>query len=73
MLYLVTLYRALAAAPRQHIRVDVVLRAVPRGVGWIFEWNRRRSRLACCLVIAFYSARAALASYNAGSCRSRRW
>jgi TRAP-type C4-dicarboxylate transport system permease small subunit len=51
----------------QHIRVDILLRAVPSRVGWIFEWITDTVGLACCLVIAFYGARAALASYKAGS------
>jgi TRAP-type C4-dicarboxylate transport system permease small subunit len=68
MLYLVTLLTAPWLLHRgQHIRVDVVLRAVPKGAGWIFEWIVDALGLACCLIIAFYSARAALASYNAGS------
>jgi TRAP-type C4-dicarboxylate transport system permease small subunit len=68
MLYLVTLLTAPWLLHRgQHIRVDVVLRAVPKGAGWIFEWIVDGLGLACCLIIAFYSARAALASYNAGS------
>jgi TRAP-type C4-dicarboxylate transport system permease small subunit len=68
MLYLVTLLTAPWLLHRgQHIRVDIVLRAVPKGAGWIFEWIVDALGLACCLIIAFYSARAALASYNAGS------
>jgi TRAP-type C4-dicarboxylate transport system permease small subunit len=68
MLYLVTLLTAPWLLHRgQHIRVDIVLRAVPKGAGWIFEWIVDGLGLACCLIIAFYSARAALASYNAGS------
>src|SRR5262245_56762809 len=68
MLYLVTLLTAPWLLRRgQHIRVDVVLRAVPKRTGWVFEWMVDALGLACCLVIAFYSARAALASYNAGS------
>jgi len=30
MLYLITLLVALAAAPRQHIRIDILLRVIPR-------------------------------------------
>jgi len=68
MLYLVTLLTAPWLLRRgQHIRVDVVLRAVPKRAGWVFEWIVDSLGLACCLVIAFYSARAALASYQAGS------
>jgi TRAP-type C4-dicarboxylate transport system permease small subunit len=68
MLYLVTLLTAPWLLRRgQHIRVDIVLRAVPPRVGWVFEWLVDALGLACCAVIAWYSARAALASYQAGS------
>jgi TRAP-type C4-dicarboxylate transport system permease small subunit len=68
MLYLVTMLTAPWLLRRgQHIRVDILLRAVPKRVGWIFEWATDTVGLACCLIIAFYGARAALASYKAGS------
>ena len=68
MLYLVTMLTAPWLLRRgQHIRVDIVLRAVPRQVGWIFEWMVDIMGLACCLIIAWYSARAAVASFKAGS------
>jgi len=68
MLYLLTMLTAPWLLRRgQHIRVDILLRAVPNRVGWIFEWITDTVGLACCLVIAFYGARAALASYKAGS------
>lgn len=68
MLYLVTLLTAPWLLGRgQHIRVDIVLRAVPPRVGWIFEWIVDALALATCATIAWYSARAALASFKAGS------
>ena len=68
MLYLVTMLTAPWLLRRgQHIRVDILLRMVPKRVGWVFEWVTDTVGLACCLVIAFYGARAALASYKAGS------
>ena len=68
MLYLLTMLTAPWLLRRgQHIRVDILLRAVPNRVGWIFEWVTDAVGLTCCLVIAFYGARAALASYKAGS------
>ena len=68
MLYLVTMLAAPWLLRRgQHIRVDIVLRAVPKQVGWIFEWMVDIMGLACCLIIAWYSARAAAASFKAGS------
>ena len=67
-LYLVTMLTAPWLLRRgQHIRVDIVLRLVPKQVGWIFEWVVDVLGLACCLFIAYYGARAALASFNAGS------
>jgi TRAP-type C4-dicarboxylate transport system permease small subunit len=67
-LYLVTMLTAPWLLRRgQHIRVDIVLRIVPRQLGWIFEWVVDVLGLACCLFIAYYGARAALASFNAGS------
>ena len=68
MLFLVTLLTAPWLLSRgQHIRVDIVLRAVPPLVGWIFEWIVDVLAFACCAVIMYYSARAAWASYAAGS------
>jgi len=68
MLYLITMLTAPWLLRRgQHIRVDIVLRAVPKQVGWIFEWVVDVLGLACCLLVAYYGARAALASFKAGS------
>jgi TRAP-type C4-dicarboxylate transport system permease small subunit len=67
-LYLVTMLTAPWLLRRgQHIRVDVLLRAVPRRLGWAFEWATDAVGLACCLVITGFGARAALVSYRAGS------
>src|SRR5215470_5633875 len=68
MLYLVTMLTAPWLLRRgQHIRVDIVLRAVPKELGWAFEWAVDALGVACCAVIAFYGARAAIASFKAGS------
>ena len=68
MLFLVTLLTAPWLLRRgQHIRVDIVLRAVPPRVGWLFEWAADLLGLGCCAIIAWYSGRAALASFQAGS------
>jgi len=68
MLFLITLLTAPWLLRRgQHIRVDIVLRAVPPRMGWLFEWAVDLLGLGCCALIAWYSARAALASFNAGS------
>jgi len=44
-----------------------VLRAVPPRVGWVFEWLVDLLALGCCVVVTQASARAAIASYRAGS------
>jgi len=68
MLYLITMLTAPWLLRRgQHIRVDIVLRAVPKRVGWAFEWIVDALGFACCALIAYYGARAALASYLGGS------
>jgi TRAP-type C4-dicarboxylate transport system permease small subunit len=68
MLYVITMLTAPWLLRRgQHIRVDIVLRAVPKQVGWVFEWIVDSLGLACCLAIAYYGARAAAASFQAGS------
>jgi TRAP-type C4-dicarboxylate transport system permease small subunit len=68
MLFLVTMLTApWLLHPGQHIRVDIILRAVPPLVGWLFEWIVDVLAFGCCAVIAYYSGRAAWASYAAGS------
>jgi TRAP-type C4-dicarboxylate transport system permease small subunit len=68
MLYLITLLVApWLMRQGQHIRVDIVLRAVPNAVGWVFEWLVDLLAFGCCAIIAWYGVRAALASYHAGS------
>ncbi len=51
----------------QHIRVDVLLRAVPPRLGWGLEWLVDLLAMACCAIIAWYGVRAALGSWQAGS------
>jgi len=68
MLYLVTMLTApWLLRQGQHIRVDIVLRAVPPRLGWYFEWISDALGLACCLVIAWYGARATFASFSSGA------
>lgn len=45
-----------------HIRVDVLLRAMPRRLAWTCEWAVDAIALACCLAIAFYGCKAVLSS-----------
>ena len=51
----------------QHIRVDIVLQAIPRRVAWVLEWVGDLLGFSCCVVIAWYGARAAWASYASGA------
>ncbi len=68
MLYLVTMLTAPWLLRKgQHIRVDILLRAVPPQLAWAFEWVTDALAMLCCLVMTFYSASAAWASYRAGS------
>jgi TRAP-type transport system small permease protein len=68
MLYLLTL----CVAPwllrqGQHIRVDIVLRAIPPRTAWLLEWLGDAIGLACCVVMAGFAGQAAWASYKAGA------
>jgi len=68
MLYLIALLTAPWLMRRgQHIRVDVLLRAVPARLGWGLEWLVDLLAMACCAIIAWYGVRAALGSWQAGS------
>jgi TRAP-type C4-dicarboxylate transport system permease small subunit len=68
MLYLITM----CVAPwllrqGQHIRVDIVLQALPPQLAWYFEWVGDAIGLACCAVIAWYGTQAAWSSYQSGA------
>lgn len=68
MLYLITL----CVAPwllrqGQHIRVDVLLQALPRRLAWNLEWVGDLIGLACCLLMAWYGAQATWSSYVSGA------
>ena len=65
MLYLVTML----AAPRllrqgRHIRVDIVLRALPARLGWYIEWLTDAVAFACCSMMIYYGAKATYESYS---------
>ena len=67
-LYLVTML----AAPwllreGRHIRVDILLRAIPRGAGWVCEWVSDAIAFACCVTVVFYGARATWESFSQNS------
>jgi TRAP-type transport system small permease protein len=67
-LYLITMLTApWLLRQGRHIRVDVVLRVIPRKLGWYCEWASDLFALVCCLVMAAYGFRAAAASFKSGS------
>lgn len=67
-LYLITLLTAPWLLHRgQHIRIDVLLHAVPPRLAWYSEWLCDAIALACCLAIAWASLKATLASKAIGS------
>jgi len=51
----------------RHIRVDIVLRALPARAGWACEWLCDAIALACCVCVAIYATRAAWESFSQGS------
>jgi len=68
MLYLITM----SVAPwllrqGQHIRVDILLQALPKTLAWALEWLGDLIGLACCLVMAYYGWKATAASFASGS------
>lgn len=68
LLYLITLL----AAPwllrqGQHIRVDILLRAIPRRLAWRCEIVTDVLALACCITLVIYGSKAAWTSYAGGS------
>jgi len=67
-LYLITLLAAPGLLRQgQHIRIDIVLRALPRRIGWIMEWIGDVVGLICCLTFVWYGTSAAAASFFDGS------
>ena len=49
-----------------HIRIDVLLRAVPRRLAWLCEWAVDATALVCCVTIAYYGLKAVLSSHAIG-------
>jgi len=49
-----------------HIRVDVLLRAIPQRLAWYCEWAVDVLALLCCVAIAFYGVKAVLSSHAIG-------
>jgi TRAP-type C4-dicarboxylate transport system permease small subunit len=68
MLYLMTMLVApWLLRQGQHIRVDILLQALPPRLAWLLEWVGDAIGLACCLFMAWYGSQAALASFRAGA------
>ena len=66
-LYLITMLTApWLLRQGQHIRVDVLLRVIPRRLAWYCEWAVDLIALGCCAVIAFYGVKAVLSSHAIG-------
>jgi TRAP-type C4-dicarboxylate transport system permease small subunit len=68
MLYLITM----CVAPwllrqGQHIRVDIVLQAIPARLAWSLEWLGDVIGFVCCVVIAWYGTQAAWSSLQSGA------
>jgi TRAP-type C4-dicarboxylate transport system permease small subunit len=68
LLYLITL----SVAPwllrqGQHIRVDILLQAIPKKLAWTLEWMGDLLGLVCCLVMSLYGTQATWASYSSNS------
>lgn len=68
ILYLVTLLSAPWLMRKgQHIRVDILLRALPRRVAYAMEWMADVTGLVCALYFVWYGWRVAVASCGAGA------
>jgi len=68
ILYLITMLAAPWLLRRgRHIRVDILLRAVPKRLAWYFEWACDFLALGCCALLMVHGAKSALASQAAGS------
>lgn len=68
MLYLITMFSApWLLRQGQHIRVDILLRMLPRPLAWHFEWFTDALAFVCCIVLAVYGLQATLASHASGA------
>lgn len=66
ILYLLTLLSApWLLRQGQHIRVDILLRAVPARMGWYLEWAGDLIGLACSIYFVWYGLKVLSASYLA--------
>jgi TRAP-type C4-dicarboxylate transport system permease small subunit len=68
ILYLLTLLSApWLLRQGQHIRIDILLRALPPRLGWLLEWVGDLLGLFCSLYFVWYGIDVLLASYRAGA------
>jgi TRAP-type C4-dicarboxylate transport system permease small subunit len=68
IIYLVTLLAAPGLLRQgQHIRIDILLRALPPKVGWLLEWVGDILGVICCFYFVWYGVRVAAASYASGA------
>ncbi len=68
MLYLITMCVApYLLRQGQHIRVDILLRAIPPRVAWAMEWIGDLIGFGCCVVFAWIGTVAAWSSYVSGA------
>ena len=66
-LYFITMLTAPWLLHRgMHIRVDVLLRAIPRPLAWYCEWLTDAIALVCCIALAVYGVKAGLSSHAIG-------
>ena len=66
-LYLITMLTApWLLRQGMHIRIDVLLRAIPQRLAWYCEWIADLIALVCCSVIAFFGVKAVLSSHAIG-------
>jgi TRAP-type transport system small permease protein len=67
-LYLTTILAAPGLLRRgQHIRVDIILQAMPPRLAWYFEWIGDIVGILCSVLFVWYGVRVTLASYLAGA------
>lgn len=68
MLYLITMLAApYLLRQGQHIRVDIVLRMLPKRVAWYCEWACDALAFGCCAAMMLYGTQAMLASRASGA------
>ena len=68
ILYLITLLSApWLLRQGQHIRVDILLRALPRRAGWAMEWIGDLLGLACSIYFVWYGLKVLMTSYASGA------